>query len=117
MIPSLEELRKRLVPALASGSALERNPEKSTPPTRSVPLSSSELLVSRQHLPQFGPRSRFLCRLCRGRPELSVILRPKRVRRTSEISRSSLEGWLKHDFVFFGESYLCEGCAKAKGFI
>jgi hypothetical protein len=24
---------------------------------------------------------------------------------------------LKHDFVFFGESYLCEGCAEAEGFI
>jgi hypothetical protein len=23
----------------------------------------------------------------------------------------------KHDFVFFGESYLCEECAKAGGFI
>jgi len=35
----------------------------------------------------------------------------------SEIERSSLEGWLKHDLVFFGESYLCEECAKAGGFI
>jgi hypothetical protein len=34
-----------------------------------------------------------------------------------EIERSSLEGWLKHDFVFFGESYLCEECAVAGGFI
>jgi hypothetical protein len=35
----------------------------------------------------------------------------------SEIERLSLEGWLKHDFVFFEESYLCEECAKARGFI
>src|SRR5713226_5544536 len=112
MIPSLEELRKRLVPVLASDSALERNPQNSTAPPRSVRLPS-EFLVLRQFRPQFGPRSRIVCRLCRRQPELSVILRPKHVRACpSEISRSSLEGWLKHDFVFFGESYLCEGAPR-----
>lgn len=117
MIPSLEELRRSLVPVLATDSALERSPQNSTVAARSVRLSS-EFLVLRQFLPKFGPDSRIVCRLCRERPELSVILRPKHVgSRPSEISRSSLEGWLKHDFVFFGESYLCEGCAKAEGFI
>lgn len=122
MIPSLEELRKRLVPVVApdSGSnfSLKRNPQVSTAPTRSAPLPSSEFLVFRQDLPQFGPRSRIVCRLCRRRPDCSVILRPKRLKlRRGEIERSSLEGWLKHDFVFFGESYLCEECAVAGGFI
>jgi len=122
MIPSLEELRKRLVPVVApdSGSnfSFKRNPQVSTTPTRSAPLPSSEFLVFRQDLPQFGPRSRIVCRLCRKQPDCSVILRPKRLKlRRGEIERSSLEGWLKHDFVFFGESYLCEECAIAGGFI
>lgn len=122
MIPSLEELRKRLVGVLASDSAsnsfFKRNPRGSTMPTRSAPPLSSEFLVVREHLPQFGPRSRIVCRLCGRRPECSVILRPKHMRpRPSEMNRSALEGWLKHDFVFFGESYLCEECAKAGGFI
>jgi hypothetical protein len=119
MIPSLEELRRRLVPILARDS--ESNSSKETQqvsaPTRSVP-PSPEFLVVRQNLPKFGHRSRIVCRLCRRPPERSVILRPKPMKtRPSEISRLSLEGWLKHDFVFFGESYLCEGCAKAEGFI
>jgi len=116
MIPSLKELRRRLVPALASGSAPEVNRQNSTPPTHSAPPAFSEFVVLRQCLPQFGSRS--ACRLCREQPELSVILRPRRPKpRPSDISRWSLEGWLKHDFVFFGESYLCEGCAQAEGFI
>jgi hypothetical protein len=119
MIPSLEELRKRLVPVPAPDS--ESNSLKETPqisaPIRSAPRSP-EFLVVRENLPKFGHRSRIVCRLCRKPPECSVILRPKRMKtRPSEISRLSLEGWLKHDFVFFGESYLCEGCAKAEGFI
>jgi hypothetical protein len=122
MIPGLKELRKSLVPALApdaaSSSLFKQNPQSSTTPTRSVPLLSSELLVVRQFLPQFGPRSRIVCRLCGRRPECSVILRPKHLRpRPSEMNRSTLEGWLKHDLVFFGETYLCEECAKGRGFI
>jgi hypothetical protein len=118
MIPSLEELRKSLVPDFAPDSAFQRKPQNSTVLTRSVRLSSSEFLVLRQFLPKFGPRSRIVCRLCRRPPELSVILRPKHVRpRPSEMNRSSLEGWLKHDLIIFGESYLCEGCAQAEGFI
>jgi hypothetical protein len=122
MIPSLEELRKSLVPVVAPDSAsnplFKRNPRVSTTPTRSGPPTSSAFVVLRQDLPQFGPHSRIVCRLCRKRPECSVILRPKRLKLgRSEIERSSLEGWLKHDFVFFGESYLCEECAKAGGFI
>src|ERR1700730_16547091 len=120
MIPSLEELRNRLVPAFvpdsASNSLFKRNPQGPTTLTRSAPPLPSELLVIRQDLPQFGPPSRIVCRLCRRPPECSVILRPKHLR-PSQINRSTLEGWLKHDFVFFGESYLCEGCAKVKGFI
>jgi hypothetical protein len=120
MIPSLEELRKRLVPPLVPDSA--PNPSKENhqipaAPSRSAPLSA-EFLVVRQNLPKFGHRSRIVCRLCRNPPECPVILRPKSLKtRASEISRLSLEGWLKHDFVFFGESYLCEECAKAEGFI
>jgi hypothetical protein len=122
MIPSLEELRKRLLPALATDSAsnslFKRNSQNSTTPTRSAPPLSSEFLVVRQNVPQFGPRSRIVCRLCGKWPECSVILRPKHPRpRPSEMNRSALEGWLKHDFVFFGESYLCEECAKGRGFI
>jgi hypothetical protein len=122
MIPSLEELRKRLVPVVApdpaSNPVFKQNPRVSTTPTRSAPPTSSEILVLRQDLPQFGPRSRIVCRLCRRRPECSLILRPKRLKLgRSEIERSSLEGWLKHDLVFFGESYLCEECAKAGRFI
>jgi hypothetical protein len=121
MIPSLEELRKRLVPALApetSGSMFEQTSENSTTGVRPVRPASREFLVLRQNLPKFGSRSRTVCRLCRKPPECSVILRPNHLKtRPSEISRSSLEGWLKHDFVFFGESYLCEGCAQAEGFI
>ena len=119
MIPSLEELRKRLVPVLARDS--ESNSFKETPQV-SAPIRSAspspEFLVVRQNLPKFGHRSRIVCRLCRKPPECSVILRPKGLKtRPSEINRLPLEGWLKHDFVFFGESYLCEGCAKAEGFI
>ena len=122
MIPSLEELRKRLVPVVASESgsnfSLKRSPQVSTTPARSAPLTSSEFRVFRQDLPQFGPRSRIVCRLCRKRPDCSVVLRPKRPKLgRGEIERSSLEGWVKHDFVFFGESYLCEECARAGGFI
>jgi len=118
MIPSLEELRKRLVPVLAPGSesnSFKGNPQISAAPTRPDPPSSPKFLVLHQNLPKFGPHSR-VCRLCRKPPECSVILRPKHLR-PSQINRSTLEGWLKHDFVFFGESYLCEGCAKAEGFI
>jgi len=121
MIPSLEELRKRLVPAHAPDSAsnsFKGSPQISATPTGSDPSSPPEFLVLRQNLPKFGPSSRIVCRLCRRPPECSVILRPKHLKpRPSEINRSSLAGWLKHDFVFFGESYLCEGCAKAEGFI
>jgi hypothetical protein len=121
MMPSLQELRRRLVPALvpdAPGSLFKQNPQNSTTPARSTLPSSREFLVLRQNLPKFGLRSRIVCRLCRKPPECSVILRPKHPNaRPSDISRSSLEGWLKHDFVFFGESYLCEGCAEAEGFI
>ena len=122
MIPSLEELRKRLVPVVApdpaSNPVFKQNPRVSTTPTRSAPPTSSEILVLRQDLPQFGPRSRIVCRLCGRRPECSVILRPKHLRpRPSEMNRSTLEGWLKHDLVFFGETYLCEECAKGRGFI
>ena len=119
MIPSLEELRKRLVPVLARdfrSDSFKENRQVSAP-IRSA-RSSPPFLVVRQTVPKFGHHSRIVCRLCRKPPECSVILRPKRMKtRPSEINRLSLEGWLKHDFVFFGESYLCEGCAKAEGFI
>jgi hypothetical protein len=123
MIPSLEEPRKRLVPVAApdstSNSLFKRNLRVSTTPIRSAPPPSSDLLlVLRQGLPKLGPRGRIVCRLCRRQPGCSVILSPKRLKLgRSEIERSSLEGWLKHDFVFFGEGYLCEECAKAEGFI
>ena len=121
MIPSIAELRKRLVPFSASDSeanSSKGNPEVSAATARPVPPSFREFLVLRQNLPKFGSRSTSVCRLCRKPPECSIILRPRHLKsRPSEISRWSLEGWLKHDFVFFGESYLCEGCAKAEGFI
>src|SRR5512146_3479501 len=104
MIPSLAELRKRLVPHLSADS--ESNSLKATPqipaaPARSDPPSFREFQVLRQNLPKFGPRSRMVCRLCRKPSESSVILRPKHLRsRPPAISRWSLEGWLKHDFVF-----------------
>ena len=82
-------------------------------------MSSVELSELRRDLqPLFGFSQRIECRLCRSRPERTVILRPKRPKlHRGEIERSSLDGWLKHDFVFFGESYLSEDCAKAGGFI
>jgi hypothetical protein len=120
MIPSLQELRKRLVSVLVRDSepkSSDENQQILPPPTRSAPRSPA-FLVIRQNLPKFGHPSRIVCRLCRKPPECSVILRPKGMKtRPSEISRLSLESWLKHDFVFFGESYLCEECAKARGFI
>jgi hypothetical protein len=118
MIPSLEELRKRLVPDLASDSALSRNPRRPKQSAHSVRLSSPEFPVLCHPLPLFASDRRLMCRLCLRRPEPAIILRPKYLRpRPSQIIRSSLEGWLKHDFVFFGESCLCERCAKAGGLI
>ena len=117
MIPSLEELRKKLVPDLVSDSALNRNPRTPTKSARSARPSPPVFPVLCQSARLFAPDRRLVCRLCL-RPEPALILRPKYLRpRPSQIIRSSLEGWLKHDFVFFGESYLCEGCAKAGGFI
>ena len=116
MIPSLEELRKSLVPEFAPNTASKRNPQSSTESGRSTGLPSSEFSVLCQSSPLFTPRGTLMCRLCLRRPEPAVILRPK-YERPSQIVRSSLAGWLKHDFVFFGESYLCEGCAKEGGFI
>ena len=125
MIPSLDELRKRLVPeptipepAREPTAESESPPPPAPSPVRVLAPASPEFQVLRQNLPKFGPRSRTVCRLCRKPPDCSVILRPKHLKpRPTEISRSSLAGWLKHDFVFFGESYLCEDCAKAEGFI
>ena len=117
MIPSLEELRKSLLPELAPDTASKRNPQSSTESVPSTRLSSSEFTVHCQSSPLFTPRGALVCRLCLKRPEPAVILRPKYKARPNQIVRSSLAGWLKHDFVFFGESYLCEGCAKEGGLI
>jgi len=117
MIPSLEELRKSLVPELASDTASQQNPQSSTV-SASVRLSSSQFPVLCQLSPVFTPRGRLKCRICLGEPEAVVILRPKYEKaHPSQIVRSLLADRLKHDFVFFGESYLCEGCAKEGGFI
>jgi len=118
MIPSLEELRKSLVPGPASESPLNRNLRSPSDRARSVRLSSPEFPILCQSLPKFTIDRGLVCRLCLRPPEPAIILRPKSLRtRPSQIIRSSLEGWLKHDFVFFGKSHLCEGCAKAGGFI
>jgi hypothetical protein len=118
MIPDLAELRKRLLPGLVSDSAPKESPQIPAVSAPSAPPASREFLVLRQNLPKFGHRSRIVCRLCRKPPDCSVILRPRQQRaRQTEMNRSSLEGWLKHDFTFFGESYLCEACAKSQGFI
>ena len=123
-IPSLDELRSSLVPVSAqdspSNSVFKRNsppvPEVALKP--SVPPASSDFEVLRHDLSKFGPETTIICRLCREQAERSVILRPKRPNLArKEIERSLLEGWLKHDLVFFGESYLCERCAEAEGFI
>jgi hypothetical protein len=117
MIPSLEELRKKLVPDIVSDSASNRNLGTPTKSPRSARPPSPVFPVLCQSVRLFAPARRLVCRLCL-KPEPALILRPKYLRtRPSQIIRSSLEGWLKHDFVFFGESYLCEGCAKAGGFI
>jgi hypothetical protein len=118
MIRSLDELRKSLVPELAPDAASNRNAQSSTESARSGGLSFPEFPVICQSSPLFTSRDGRMCRLCLRRLESAVIPRPKHARpRPSQIFRSSLEGWLKHDFVFFGESCLCEGCAKAEGFI
>ena len=117
MIPSLEELRKKLVPDIVSDSASNQSPRTPTQSARSARPSPPVFPVLCQSARLFAPDRRLVCRLCL-KPEPALILRPKYLRtRPSQIIRSSLEGWLKHDFVFFGESYLCEGCAKAGGFI
>ena len=117
MIPSLEELRKKLVPDIVSDSASNQSPRTPTQSARSARPSPPVFPVLCQSARLFAPDRRLVCRLCL-RPEPALILRPKYLRpRPSQIIRSSLEGWLKHDFVFFGESYLCDGCAKAGGFI
>src|SRR4029077_16894531 len=83
MIPSLEELRKRLVPVLAPGSesnSFKGNPQISAAPTRPDPPSSPKFLVLHQNLPKFGPHSR-VCRLCRRPPSvLSPYVRGTRDR-------------------------------------
>ena len=118
MIPSLDELRKSLVPEVATDSASNRNHESSTESSHAVRLSSSQFPVLCQSSPLFTSRVGLVCRMCLRRPETAVILRPKYDKaHPSQIFRSSLAGWLKHDFVFFGESYLCEHCAKEGGFI
>jgi hypothetical protein len=80
-------------------------------------MDTIELLVLRSDPPRFDRRGA-ICRLCLKRLQHSVVLRPKRLRLDrNQIERSSLEGWLKHDFAFFGESYVCGSCAKRKGFV
>jgi hypothetical protein len=123
-IPSLDQLRNSLVPVSAqdspSNSVFKRNspPVSELKPGPSVPPTSSEFVVLRHDLSKFGPETTIVCRLCRQQAERPVILRPKRPNLArKEIERSLLEGWLKHDLVFFGESYLCERCAEAEGFI
>jgi hypothetical protein len=117
MIPSLEELRNKLVPDTVSDSPLDQSPRTPTRSARSARPSSPVFPVLCKSVRLFAPDRRLVCRLCLM-SEPALILRPKYLRtRPSQIIRSSLEGWLKHDFVFFGESYLCEGCAKAGGFI
>jgi hypothetical protein len=123
-IPSLDELRNSLVPVSAqdspSNSVFKRNsPAAPAPePERSTLPVSADFVALRHDLSKFGPETRIVCRLCREQTERSVILRPKRPNLArKEIERSLLEGWLKHDLVFFGESYLCERCAEAEGFI
>ena len=123
-IPSLEELRSSLVPVSAqespSNSVFKRTspPVPEAAPRPSAPPTSSDFVVLRHDLSKFGPETTIVCRLCREQAERSIILRPKRPNLArKEIERSLLEGWLKHDLVFFGESYLCERCAEAEGFI
>jgi hypothetical protein len=117
MIPSLEEPRRKSVRDIVSDSAINRNPGTPTKSARSARPSSPKFPILCQSVRLFAPDRRPVCRLCLM-PKPAVILRPKYLRpRPSQIICSSLEGWLKHDFVFFGESYLCEGCAKAGGFI
>jgi len=123
-IPSLDELRNSLVPVSAqdspSNAVFKRNSPAAPAPTRegSAPPTSTDFVVLRHDLSKFGPETMIVCRLCREQTERSVILRPKRPKLArKEIERSLLEGWLKHDLVFFGESYLCEHCAEAEGFI
>ena len=118
MIPSLDELRRSLVPELATDSDSKRNPQSSTESAHAFKLSSSEFPVHCQWSPVFTRRAGVKCRMCLKEPELAVILRPKYEKaHPSQIARSSLPDRLKHDFSFFGRSYLCEGCAKEGGFI
>lgn len=116
MIPSLEELRKMLVPDLVPSAGSMPDSQSSTASTRSVKPASSEFPAICSSSRLFTPRAGLTCRICLTRPKHAVLLRPKNMR-ASQIVRSSLEGWLKHDLVFFGESYVCERCAKEAGFI
>ncbi|HLK85334.1 MAG TPA: hypothetical protein VKT27_02405 [Candidatus Binataceae bacterium] len=116
MIPSLEELRKMLVPDLVPSAGSTPDSQGSTASVRSVKPASPEFPVICKSSRLFTPRTGLMCRICLTPPEHAVLLRPNNMR-ASQIVRSSLEGWLKHDLVFFGESYLCERCAKEAGFI
>jgi len=85
MIPSLEELRKSLVPELAPDTESKENPQSSTESARSVELSSSEFSVLCQSSPLFTARRALMCRMCLRRPEPAVVLRPKHEARPSQI--------------------------------
>src|SRR5215471_6370764 len=119
MLPSLEELRKSLVPEKARGrsSDSKADPQLSIELAPSANLASSEFRVLCQPSTLFAPRRAVKCRMCLTRPEPAIVLRAKHGARPSRIARSSLSGWLKHDLVFFGESHVCERCAKKEGFI
>ena len=116
MIPTLDELRKLLVPDLVPSAGAMPDSQSSTASVRSVKRASSEFPAICMSCRLFTPRAGLMCRICLTPPEHAVLLRPRNMR-ANQIVRSSLEGWLKHDLVFFGESYVCERCAKEAGFI
>jgi len=118
MLPSLGELRKTLGRDSAPVSTPNRHLWTPTKAARFSRPSSPQFPVLCKSLPKIAPNSGIVCRLCLSQPESVIVLLPKYTTpRPGQIIRSSLEGWLKHDFVFFGKSYLCESCAKKGGFI
>jgi len=74
MIPSLAELRKKLVRDPASESVLDRNLWSPTKAARSFRLPSSQFPVLCESLPKIAPHRGLACRLCLRLPESAIVL-------------------------------------------
>ena len=121
MIPSIAELRKRLVPLRASDSeanSLKGDPQVSAATSR-APLrhhfASSWCCV---RIFQVWFRSRSVCRLCRKQPECSVILRPRHLKSPSERDQQMVaRGLAKARFCILRRKLPVRRMRQGQGFI